>query len=428
MLRVEKHVIKTAHEWFEYCNSVTNSSRQLFNSAQFVQRQGFFYGHGTQSQSQLDKMFQQHEAYKALPSKVAQLVLKQSADNWSAYYAALKAYAREPSKFTGRPMPPSYALARNVVKFNNQAIGKREFKLGFIVPSMSPIRIPVKPNAELRTLREVRIVPKTGCFVVEIVYELAERSDVFCSLNQELAAAVDIGLDNLAAIVFSDGTTRPIIINGKPLKSANRFYNKQVARFKGFLPQGTYTSRQIENIIRNRNCFVDTYLHQCSRMVVKQLSAAGCAAVAIGKNKQWKTKINLGKRTNQKFVQVPHARFIEMLTYKLEASGIKVTVGEESYTSKASFLDWDNIPTYTPNNNQKHTFSGKRVTRSWYVSKDGYKIGADVNGSYNIGRKVIPTAFESLNSIIQRDMGCLVVHPRRLTPAFGHACATVGVA
>lgn len=425
MKRVEKHIIKSGHESFEYCDSITNSSRKLFNSAQFVQRQGLFYGHGTQSQAELDKMFQQHEAYKAMPSKVSQLVLKQSADSWVTYYASLKAYAKEPSKFTGKPQPPGYAEVRNLVKFNNQAVGKREFARGLIVPSMSPIRLPVKPGMKFPDLCEVRIVPKTGCFIVEVVYEVEEPK--LCSRKPPgLAAAIDIGLDNLATIVFSDGKTQPIIVNGKPLKSANQFYNKQIARFKGFLPQSVHTSNRIKNIIRNRNQFVDSYLHQSSRMAVNDLLATGVTEVAIGKNEQWKTKINLGKRTNQKFVQVPQARFIEMLTYKLEAVGIKVTVGEESYTSRASVLDWDNIPTYTPSSNQKHTFSGKRVTRSWYVSSYGYRIGADVNGGYNIGRKVIPTAFEALSSIVQRDRGCLVVHPRRITPTFERVRATVG--
>jgi hypothetical protein len=96
-LIVEKHVIKLGHDWFEYWQEITNSSRQLFNSAQYVQRQGFFYGHGTQTQAALDKMFQQHEAYKLMPSKVSQLVLKQSADSWKAYLAALKAYEIDPS-------------------------------------------------------------------------------------------------------------------------------------------------------------------------------------------------------------------------------------------------------------------------------------------------------------------------------------------
>lgn len=116
-----------------------------------------------------------------------------------------------------------------------------------------------------------------------------------------------------------------------------------------------------------------------------------------------------------------------MLTYKLERVGITVVVGEESYTSRASFLDWDMIPTFDRNNKVKHTFSGKRVTRAWYVSKDGVKIHADVNGAFNIGRKCNPKGFDCLKSII-RDRGCLVVHPRRITPLFGRVCALVGVA
>ncbi|GET35972.1 hypothetical protein MiSe_07200 [Microseira wollei NIES-4236] len=428
MKQVEKHIIKSNHEWFGYCDRITNVSRQLFNSAQYVQRQGLFYHHGTQSIAFLDKMFQQHQAYKAMPSKVSQLVLKQCADSWTSYFEAVLAYDKDASKFTGKPKPPGYAHSRNLVKFNNQAISKREFKNGFIVPSMSPIRIPVKPNIKLADLCEIRIVPKIGCFVIEVVVEITQSEDFFCSLNGGLRAAIDIGLDNLATIVFNDGQTQPIIINGKAIKSVNQFYNKQIALFKGFLPGGTYTSRRIENIIRNRNNFVDSYLHQCSRMVVKELLAAGVTTVAIGKNSQWKTSINLGKRTNQKFVFVPHAKFIFLLTYKLEAVGIKVVVGEESYTSKASFLDWDNIPTYRPNNNEKHSFSGRRVARSWYVSQLGLKIHADVNGAYNIGLKVIPTAFEVLNPIVARDRGCLVVHPRRLTPTFERVRATVGVA
>ncbi len=229
MKRVEKHVIKSNDECFEYCNTITNSSRQLFNSAQFVQRQGFFYGHGTQSQAGLDKMFQQHEAYKAMPSKVSQLVLKQSADSWAAYFKALKAYQKEPSKFTGRPKPPGYAEGRNLVKFNTQALGKREFSKGFIVPSMSSIRLPVKPGMRFEDLCEVRIIPEVGCFVIEVVYE--EIASWKGAPVGKLAAAIDIGLDNLATVVFSDGKTQPIVINGKPLKSQNQFYNKQIARF-----------------------------------------------------------------------------------------------------------------------------------------------------------------------------------------------------
>ncbi|NJK73796.1 MAG: IS200/IS605 family element transposase accessory protein TnpB [Microcoleus sp. SU_5_6] len=416
MKRVEQHIIKSSHKWFAYCDEITNISRQLYNSAQYTQRQSFFYGHSTLTLAQLDRLFQRDQNYSLLPAKVAQLVLAQCADAWASYFAALKAYRMDSVKFTGKPKLPGYVDSRNIVKFNNQAISKREFKKGKIVPSMSSICIPIKDGLKFEDLCEVRIVSKTGCYVVEVVYEKPAPAQFFCSLNPELAAAIDIGLDNLATVVFSDPTISPLAINGKPLKSVNGFYNKQVAKYRGFIKTGT--SRHLQNIVRNRNNFVDSYLHQTTRLLVSEFLALGVTKVAIGKNTQWKTSINLGKQTNQKFVQVPHARFIEILTYKLNDVGIEVVVGEESYTSKASFLDWDTIPTYTPGRTEKPVFSGKRVHRSWYVASDGSKIHADVNGAFNIGRKVISKSFACLQDIVLRDRGCLVVHPRRITPAF----------
>ncbi|KYC38702.1 transposase [Scytonema hofmannii PCC 7110] len=412
MQNVEQHTIKHEHEWFPYCEEITKVSRQLYNTAQFTQRQGFFYGWGTQSQAKLDVMFKSNSSYSMMPAKVAQLVFKQNADAWTAYFRAMEAYKLEPKKFTGCPKPPSYIESHlNIVKFNYQAISKKEFKNGYIVPSMSPIKLPVKPRLKFDDLCEVRIIPKTGCFVIEVVYDVPDNAEFFCSLNPELAASIDIGLDNLATIVFSDPTIQPIVINGKPLKSANQLYNKQLARFRGFLPDGRGTSSRIQNIVRNRNNFVNSYLHQSTKMIVDELVKNGVLIVAIGKNEQWKTSLNIGKRNNQNFTQIPHAIFIEMLTYKLEKVGITVKVGEESYTSKASLIDWDIIPTFNPNNKVKHTFSGKRTQRAWYVSKDGLRIQADVNGAFNIGRKVIPNSFNCLQEIVERDRGCLVVHP-----------------
>lgn len=409
MKKVEKHLIKSNHQWFEYCQEVTTCSRQLFNSAQYSQRQSFFYGWGSLNLSELDVKFKQHKSYKALPAKVSQLILKQSSDSWCSYFLALKAYKKDPTKFTGRPKHPGFALEYNLIKFNNQAISKTAFRKGFIQPSMSLIKIPVKPGLKFENLCEVRIVPKVGGFVIEVVYELEEEIKYECNNK---AAAIDIGLDNLATIAFSDNT-QPLVINGKPLKSENQFYNKQIAKYRGLLKSSNqYTSKRIQNIVRNRNQFVESYLHQVSKLLVKELLKEGVSHVSIGKNEQWKTKLKLGKKTNQKFTQIPHARFIQMLTSKLEEVGIKVKVAEESYTSKASAFDWDNIPTFNPNNKIKYKFSGKRVSRSWYKTKDGILIHADVNGAFNIGRKCNPELFT------ERDRGCLVVHPRRITPLF----------
>ncbi|MCC5667521.1 transposase [Nostoc sp. CHAB 5784] len=427
MRQVEKHVIKDGHEWFAYCVEVTTISRQLYNTAQFTQRQGFFYGWGTQTQAKLDALFKQDENYKSLPAKVSQLVLKQNADAWIAYYKALEVYRIEPTKFTGFPKAPSYVDDKNLVKFNNQAVGKREFSKGWVVPSMSPIKIPILPELKFEDLCEVRIVPRTGCFVIEIVYEISDNSNFFCSLNPQLNAAIDIGLDNLATIVFNDPTIQPIAVNGKPLKSDNQFYNKQIANKRGFLPNGRGTSKRIANIVRNRNNFVDSYLHQSTKMIMDEFLRLGVTHVSIGKNEQWKTHLNLGKRTNQNFTQIPHAKFLTMLTYKLERVGITVKVAEESYTSRALAIDWDIIPTYDSNNKVKHVFSGRRVKRAWYMSKNGFKIHADVNGALNIGRKSNPEGFDCLKSIL-RDRGCLVVHPRRITPLFKRVHAESRVA
>lgn len=422
MYQVEQHYITSNHAWWDYCDAVCFVSKNLYNTAQYSQRHSYQYGHGVLTQAALDKLFKDSDHYKAIPAKVAQLVLKQNADAWTAHFAALETWKKDSSKFTGKPKAPGYitpgAKGRNLLKFNNQAIGKREFKKGFIVPSMSPIRIPVRPGLQFESLVEVRIVPKTAAFVVEVVYEIPEHSDFFCSLNVDLAASIDIGLDNLATITFNNPTIQPIAVNGKPLKSANQWMNKQVARLRSQLGFGT--SRRIQNTIRNRNNFVHNYLHQSTRMIVNELLTLGVTQVAIGKNEQWKTRINIGKQNNQSFVQIPHAKFIAMLQQKLEAVGVPVTVGEESYTSIASFLDWDEIPTYTLNSKETYKFSGKRVKTKEYQAKDGAKINADVNGAFNIGRKVLPNSFGSLKLIVERNSGCVVAHPRRISPKITH--------
>jgi len=168
---------------------------------------------------------------------------------------------------------------------------------------------------------------------------------------------------------------------------------------------------QMERITTNRNRQVDHYLHTASRRIVDFLVKEGVGTIIIGKNPLWKQEVGMGRRNNQNFVQIPHARFIEMLRYKAELVGIKVEVHEESYTSKASFLDLDPIPDYKPNDKEEHVFSGKRIGRRnrLYRARDGYIICADVNGAYNILRKSRPDAFSNAKGVAG-----YVVHPLRL--------------
>jgi len=167
----------------------------------------------------------------------------------------------------------------------------------------------------------------------------------------------------------------------------------------------------MEQITNTRNRQIDHYLHTASKRIIDFLVENGIGTVIIGKNPLWKQESCIGKRNNQNFVSIPHARIIDMLTYKAALVGIQVEVQEESYTSKASFLDLDPIPNYKPNDEKQHIFSGKRIGRRnrLYRTKDGRAISADVNGAYNILRKSRPDAFSEAKGV-----AAYVVQPVRL--------------
>src|SRR6266516_5159659 len=170
-------------------------------------------------------------------------------------------------------------------------------------------------------------------------------------------------------------------------------------------------TKQMEQITTHRNRQVNYYLHAASKAIIDFLVKEGVGTIIVGKNPLWKQEAGMGRRNNQNFVQIPHARFIDMLTYKATLVGIQVEGREESYTSKASFVDLDPIPTYNPNNDTEYTFSGKRIGKRnrLYRTKDGRKICADVNGAYNILRKSRPDAFSEAKVVAG-----YVVHPVRL--------------
>ena len=204
------------------------------------------------------------------------------------------------------------------------------------------------------------------------------------------------------------------VVNGRPVKSVNQFYNKRKADLQSKLCH-TGTTKRMERMTNKRNRRIDPYLHTASKRIVALLVKEGIGVLVIGKNDAWKQEANLGKHTNQNFVQIPPARFIAMLTYRAELVGIRVEVTEESYTSKASLLDLDPLPVRTSGADEKHVFSGKRVKRGLYRASDGRFINADVNGAGNIIRKVAPDAFGQRavedGKAVQTS---LVVHPVRI--------------
>jgi putative transposase len=287
--------------------------------------------------------------------------------------------------------------------YDKQALGKRAFKkTGKLVPSGLPFAIPTKVT-DWEKIDQVRIVPRGSCYVIEVVYTVAEQQ---VGGDPNLIAALDLGVDQLAALTSTKEGFVPRLINGRPLKDYNHSYNQQRAQKQSRLAkQNRKTSHQLEQLTTKRTRRVNHYLHTASRRIIDLLGEEGIGTLVIGLNRQWKQEVNLGRRNNQSFVQIPHSRFIEMLEYKAKLVGIRVIVREESYTSKASFLDRDAIPTYDPNRTEKPVFSGKREERGLYRAKNGRRIHADINGAYNTLRKEFPNAFSDSQARPGQEIG-----------------------
>ena len=419
MQLTEQHVIDRADPRFAVIDAAAFASKNLYNAALYEYRQAFIHEGKYLVYNEVQKRMQSHEAYKALPAKVSQQILMLLDKNWKSFREGLEAYQGDPSKFTGRPRLPKYkhkTEGRNILVYTMQAIsggqaiggGKKTLQRGIIKPSQLPIE--VKTKQDPATIDQVRIVPRNGHYVVEVIYS---KKAVQAKVDPSFCAAIDLGVTNLAAITANRAGWVSRLVNGRPIKACNQWYNKRMKELKLCLPKENRerVTKQMEHITNHRNRQINHYLHAASKRIIDFLAKEGVGTIIVGKNPLWKQETGMGKRNNQNFVNIPHARFIDMLTYKASLVGIQVEVQEESYTSKASFVDLDPIPTYKPNDETEYLFSGKRIGRRnrLYRTKDGRKICADVNGSYNILRKSRPDAFSEAKGVAG-----YVVHPLRL--------------
>jgi putative transposase len=407
---VEQHVIGRHDPRYSVIDEAAFKSKNLYNAALYEIRQAFFHDGTYLNYNEMDRRMKGHEAYKALPAKVSQQILMVLDKNWTAFFEALKAYEEDPSQFTGRPRLPKYkhkTEGRNILVYTIQAISKRGLKHGLVEPSMLPISVKTKQ----KHIDQVRVVPRNGYYVVEVIYT---KEPIQADVDPSFCVGIDLGVTNLAAIASNREGFAPRLVNGRPLKAWNQWYNKRIKALKKLLPKADreHVTRQMEQITNTRNRRIDHYLHTASKRIIDFLVEEGIGTIIIGKNVFWKQEVNRGRHNNQNFVCIPHARFIEMLTYKAQLVGITVEVTEESYTSKASFLDLDPMPVYDPNDEEQHVFRGKRIGRRHrlYRTADGRKISADVNGAYNILRKRRPEAFA-------QGVAGYVVHPVRLAIA-----------
>ena len=377
----ETHQIRPNHKLYSICDELCFKSKNLYNAALFEFRQSYFDKEvDTLTWQNLNRIFNQNNQfdYRELPSKVSNAVLKKLGNNISSFWSLVK--KSDYDRKVGLPKYLHKTDGRFIVEFNKQTFAnKRDDDNNLIICKSSlDLRIPTKAEKP----QQVRIIPKVGCYLIEVIYEIKENNP---KQNQRVAA-IDLGLNNLAAVVTNDGDN-PILISGKKIKSINQYYNKMTSKQKSLLPNNIFTSKSLDRLWLKRNNKISYEMHKITKFLANYFDERDVSKVIIGYNSGWKNCINLGKRNNQNFVNIPYTKFINQLTYKCQLLGITVITREESYTSKASFLDYDEIPNYKDETIPK--FSGKRIKRGLYRSTTR-KINADVNGAYNIMAKENP--------------------------------------
>ena len=398
---VEKHNISKNHKYFKEIDMLCFFSKNLYNQANYIIRQSFIKEKKYLNYNEVQKILQTHETYKNLPSKVSQQILMILDKNWKSFFKSIKEYVKKPNKYLGKPKLPRYKdkiKGRNILVYTIQAISKKEIKKGIV--KLSGTNISIKTEQE--KIQQIRVVPRNNEYVIEIIYEKGEEES---NLNKGNFISIDIGLNNLATI--TSNKINPLIVNGRVLKSVNQFYNKEKAKLQSFIGDKG-TSKRIIKLTNKRNKKVSDYLHKSSRYIVNECLKQDIGTIIIGKNENWKQDINIGSKNNQSFVNIPHSTFIKMIEYKSKLLGISVILTNESYTSKCSFID--NEPLVKQSN-----YLGKRVKRGLFKSANGIKINADVNGSLNIARKVIPNV-DINNLILTKGIEGIVVFPVRINP------------
>ena len=377
----ETHQIRPNHKLYSICDELCFKSKNLYNAALFEFRQSYFDKEvDTLNWQNLNRIFNQNNQfdYRELPSKVSNTVLKKLGNNISSFWSLVK--KPDYKKKVRLPKYLHKTDGRFIVEFNKQTFSNKRDEDNNLIICKSSLNLKIPTKVE--NPQQIRIVPKTGCYLIEVVYEIKENK---IKQNQRVAS-IDLGLNNLATVVTNDGDN-PILISGGKIKSINQYYNKITSKKKALLPYNVFTSKSLDHLWLKRNNKISYEIHKITKFLANYFDERDVSKVIIGNNSNWKNEINLGKRNNQNFVSIPYSKFINQLTYKCQLLGITVITREESYTSKASFLDYDEIPNYKDETIPK--FSGKRIKRGLYKSTTR-KINADVNGAYNIMVKENP--------------------------------------
>ncbi len=400
---VERHIIRPSDKRFAKIKDFCHLSKNLYNYANFILRQEFIANKSIPKEYDLSKTLANDNQidYRALPAQTAQQTIKLLYKNYKSFFNALKSYKKDKSNFASNPKLPKYKSKNGVsiAVLTNQQIsikkGAKNNKIKF--PSKTNLKsLITKIDLSVSTIKQVRFIPKTTCFIVEVVYEKELLTKNSFDTNSFIS--LDLGLNNFVTAIDTK-SNKPFIINGKGIKSVNQFYNKLKANYqaKAKNSNNRYFTKRLNSLAFKRECKINDFMHKASDLIIKHCLNHKISNIVIGRNKEWKQEINLSKKTNLNFTSIPYQSFIDKLSYKSALNNINFTLTEESYTSKCDHL---------ADEERKHqeNYLGKRVRRGLFKSSTNKTLNADINGAIGIARKVFSNAVQTL-----RDSGTAFV-------------------
>lgn len=404
---VQSNVIRgLSKQQYQTLKELCQYSNNLYNVALYNIRQYFFNEKQFLTYESNYHECKENENYALLQAGVAQQTLKVVDRSFKSFFNLLKKCKTGDYRYHDVRIPRyrkkggyfNLILSTNAINIVNGYFKlpiSREYRK--LHPDMEDILIPYPERLNGAELKEVRICPHDNgrYFKIQYVYHWYQEKTL---VNPDNIMAIDLGVENLATCVSNVET--PFIMDGRKLKSINQYWNKDKARLQSIaMKQGMRTTHQINRITIKRNNCVNDIIKKTARYIINNCIEHQIGTLIVGYNKDFKRSVNMGKINNQNFVQIPLGSLRQQLEFLCWTYGINYIEQEESYTSKSSFIDGDILPEYKAEQPYLGKFSGKRIHRGLYKSKNGIVVNADVNGAANIGRKCKQNfTFEELSS------------------------------
>lgn len=390
-LTIKQQVKHLSKEDYLTIKELCHTAKNLANEAIYNVRQYYFTEGEFLKYEKNYTLLKNSPNYKALNSNMAQQILKEVDGSFKSFFGLLKLTKQGKYAFRDCKLPhylPKDGYATLVIGFvrlnGNKLIlpFSNNFK-----KTHKAVEITIPPVLLDKKVKEIRIIPKAGARFFEIQYTY-ESECIQRNLNKNNALALDLGINNLVTAVSNSGKT--FIIDGRKLKSINQWFNKENVRLQSIKDKqhfGKKTTNRQKAIARDRNNKVNDYMSKVARKVIDYCVANDIGTLVVGYNETFQRSSKIGKQNNQNFVNISYGRLRSKLKYLCELNSIVFEKQEESYTSKASFWDRDDIPVYNADNPKEYQFSGSRIHRGLYETAGGKTVNTDVNGALNIMKK-----------------------------------------